>query len=158
MINILKSKKHSKKGKIMKKIIASLVLLTSMVFAESINWHSNEQFNNDFVTKQITKPILYFILDTTCKYCADQQKDINSNEEFKKFVNEKYYNVMVFQDKETIPQELHVNITPSIYILNPETKMPLTPEPSEGAVDSNTLLDYFNKVSQAYDYYLKTKK
>ena len=76
----------------------------------------------------------------------------------KSFVNKNYYNVYVYQDKEPIPQELHINITPSIYILNPENKMPLTPEPTEGAVDSATLLDYFTKVSQAYEYYLKTKK
>ncbi len=142
----------------MKKILVSLILLTSFVFAETIKWHSSEELHNDLQKKEIKKPILYFILDTTCKFCAEQQKDINNNEEFKIFVNEKYYSVIVFQDKETIPQELHVNITPSIYILNPENRMPLTPEPSEGAVDSATLLDYFKKVSQAYDYYLTTKK
>lgn len=142
----------------MKKILLSLAALTSMVFAEAINWHSTEQLEMDFKSKNINKPILYYILDTTCKYCVEQQKDIEKNEEFKTFVNKNYYNVYVYQDKEPIPQELHINITPSIYILNPENKMPLTPEPTEGAVDSATLLDYFTKVSQAYEYYLKTKK
>ncbi len=142
----------------MKKILSGLLLLASIVFADNIKWHSSEELNSDFKNKKITKPILYFVLDTSCKYCADQQKDINSNEEFKKFINEKYYNVYVYQDKEPVPEMLHVNITPTIYILNPENKMPLTPEPSEGAVDSNTLLDYFKKVSQGYDFYLKNKK
>lgn len=142
----------------MKKILSGLLLLSGLLFADSIKWHSSQELNIDFKNKKITKPILYYVLDTGCKYCAEQQKDINNNEEFKTFVNEKYYNVYVYQDKEAIPEELHVNITPSIFILNPENKMPLTPEPSEGAVDSNTLLNYFKKVSQGYEYYLKTKK
>ena len=137
-----------------------LSLFSASLFAGNIEWHTLSDMNADFKNKSITKPVILFVGDSNCQYCVKELSDMENDPKYVELVNNSYYNVHVNQDMEAdnLPVQYTSDITPTIYLLNPEDLNPLTPEPTIGAVDINIMYSYLNSVNNAYNVYLDQLK
>lgn len=123
-----------------------------------VKWRSFKALITDLQKgNEIKKPILVFVAQSTCQYCAKELRDITADQKLSDYINENYYSVYVEQDKEELPKNLFANLVPAFFILNPEDGMPMTSEPASGALPTTTLLGYLSQVKAAYDYYLVQK-
>lgn len=123
-----------------------------------VKWKSFKALITDLQKgNEIKKPILVFVAQSTCQYCAKELRDITADQKLSDYINENYYSVYVEQDKEELPKNLFANLVPAFFILNPEDGTPMTSEPASGALPTATLLGYLSQVKAAYDYYLVQK-
>lgn len=122
-----------------------------------VKWKSFSTLISDLKRKQIDKPILLFVAQSTCSYCSQQLRDITADDKLSDYVNQHYYSVYAEQDKEELPRNLFASLVPSFFVLDPATGAPMTAEPASGLIPTKALLGYLQQVKEAYDYYLAQK-
>jgi thioredoxin-related protein len=145
----------------MKKVFLSIILLTQIIFADSINWSSYNELITKFKTNKLTieKPILLFVGATTCGYCKKQLDIFNSSDKLSSFINKNYYPVIVFQDKEKdLLDRYKTDITPTLIILNPADLTQMTPDNTKGIHSDTEIYYYLKSVFKGYQAYLKSIK
>jgi len=136
-----------------KKIIITLLLLTSSMFAQEINWAKD--FKSGIAeAKKVNKPVLFISSRHTCKYCVILDETTLSDKRVVKALNRDFISIISYSDEnDYMPRELWSPGTPAIWFLNPNAKAMFKPIP--GAIDAKNFLNALSIVKTQFD---KNKK
>ncbi|MBN2815269.1 MAG: thioredoxin family protein [Campylobacterales bacterium] len=122
----------------MHKILTAVLLLTSMLFADSISWQKNFKSGVEAAIK-LNKPIMFVSSRHTCKYCVILEQTTFSNKDVISGLNKDFVSIISYSDEQDyMPRELWRPGTPAIWFLYPNG----TPmyQPIMGAIDENNFL------------------
>lgn len=123
-----------------------------------IQWHGYQEMVAQINAQTVEKPVFLFVGQTTCQYCQSTLRDMQSDKGFIEFLSANYYPVLVYQDKEQIDYAFVSNFVPAFFVLDPKTGKSLTPQPVKGAVSVVDMQDYLERLKEAYDFYIETRK
>ena len=140
----------------MRKIIISLLLLSSIVFGASIDWMKDLKEAQANAMK-LDKPILFVSSRHTCKYCVILERKTFGDARVIKALNEDFVSFTSWSDEgDVVPQELWRPGTPAIWFLLPSGQ-PMY-EPLMGAVGADDFLNALSIVKKEYNKTHKKKK
>jgi hypothetical protein len=129
------------------------VFLGVSVFGSELKWKSYKEIHFMMQDKILSKPVLAFIASTGCIFCEKMKKDINADEEFKKFLLDNYELVYINQSEDFTPADLYSPQTPTFYVLNPKNLSFLVSEPAVGAVPLIEMKGWLSNI--LYQYRMK---
>ncbi len=100
----------------MRKILLSIVFGCVSLFG--VEWVSYERALE--LQKQSFKPIMVEVVRSDCRYCIAMQRDVFEDKEMSKWIAERFIAVKINLDKEKLPLDVKVTMTPSFYFLGKE--------------------------------------
>jgi len=111
-----------------KTLLLALVLLSTVLNAEKINWQHD--LNDAKELAQFSKkPIFMFLESRNCFYCPKLLNDVFPLEEVAKIINEDYIPLLLdnsidadsdVENTGQAPERLTVSMTPAIYFMGPK--------------------------------------
>lgn len=140
----------------MRKIIIGLLLLSSIVFGEGVNWMKDLKEAQATALK-LDKPLLFVSSRHTCKYCVMLEEKTFGDTRVIKALNEDFVSFTSWSDEgDIVPKKLWRPGTPAIWFLLPSGQ-PMY-EPLMGAVGPENFLKALSIVKKEYNKTHKKKK
>lgn len=140
----------------MHKIIISLLLLSSVVFASGVKWQKDLKETLATASK-VEKPILFVSSRHSCKYCVILEEKTFGNAKVIKALNKDFVSFTSWSDEgDIVPKALWRPGTPAIWFLLPNGQ-PMY-EPLMGAVGPEDFLQALSIVKEEFNKTYKKKK
>lgn len=132
-----------------KKLLLSLLLVTSSLLANEINWAKDFTSGMKEAVAQ-NKPVLFVFSRHTCKYCVMLDNTTFKDKKVIEALNRDFISIVSYTDENDFtPRELMTPGTPGLWFLLPSGQ-PLF-QPLMGAVDANNFLNALNIVKEEFD-------
>ncbi len=140
----------------MKKIVLSLLLLLSTVFADGL--HLAKSFQDAVATAYNNeKPIMFIVSRHTCKYCVMLEKYTLSDSDVIQKLNKGFVTYIAYtDDNDQFPEQLWRPGTPAVWFLDNDGR-PMS-EPIMGAIDAKNLLKVLTIVEKRFEKQKKIDK
>lgn len=139
----------------MRKIILTLLILSSVAMASSIHWAKDFKSGIAEATAK-TKPVLFISSRHTCKYCRLLERTALSDPKNINELNSNFVTIISYSDEhDDMPRELWRPGTPAIWFLD-EKGDPLF-QPIMGAIDSENFYRALMLVKKEYIKRLKVE-
>ena len=139
----------------MRKIVLTVVMLSSMLFASPVNWAKDYKSGVAQATK-LNKPILFISSRHTCRYCVQLERTTLLDPKVVYELNRNFVNIVSYSDEnDYLPKELWRPGTPAIWFLD-DAGEPLF-QPIMGAIDAKNFLLAVDLVKKEYIKRLKLK-
>jgi thioredoxin-related protein len=104
---------------------------------DSVQW---EDYRAAYSKRDLKKPMFVMVGSTTCKFCGQAQKIIDSDKEFVNYIMDNFTPVYISQDKDFVPVDLMAKGTPAFWFTS-SSGMPYL-QPIYGAVPTDMLMGY----------------
>jgi len=122
---IIKTKKNIKTKKIEKNIAEKKVVKEKVVKKRAkkvlpIYYHSLSTAMR--MAKQSKKIVLIKIRSDSCPYCDELDRVLKRNNNIKRLINQNYKMVQLNNSRDDIPFNIHINATPTLAFVRPDTK------------------------------------
>ncbi|MEA3521518.1 MAG: thioredoxin family protein [Campylobacterota bacterium] len=134
-----------------KKILLTLTLLTTLVSAASIQWESNLKVAIA-KGKRLNKPVMFLVNRDGCGWCDRFLAGTLSDPKVVATLNSNYVSVQGYTNRNTVPADLVTNGTPGTWFLKDGEPMF---QPMMGAQPATT---YLEALSIVLDEYKGSKK
>lgn len=105
----------------MKKTISVLLLLASLLGAETLEWSRNFKMNFNAAQKA-DLPLLVYVTQADCSVCQWMEENAFADDEVKRYLKTHYKFVKLYLNDKELPEHLKTFATPTFYILNAEGK------------------------------------
>lgn len=139
----------------MKKILLSLLMLTSIIMGADIKWQKEYAIALKTAQQQ-KKPMLFIVSNHNCRYCVQLETTTLKDQKVVQKLNSGFVSSLVYVDENPLfPRDLYVGGTPAIWFIGAKGE-PIF-EPLMGAVDSVTMLKALDIVALEYKK-IPTKK
>jgi len=105
----------------MKKVLVSLFLLASVIFAQMDGLNITEEYDKAItMAKEQNKDVLLFVYSTYCPYCEKMKKTTLSDKKVIDYINKKYIFTMLNLEIDDIPQKFKPRFTPTTFVVDPK--------------------------------------
>lgn len=132
-----------------KKLILSLLLLTSSLLADEINWAKDYHSGIKEASVQ-NKPVLFVFSRHTCKYCVMLDDTTFKDKQVIEALNKDFISIISYTDEnDYTPRGLLTPGTPAIWFLMP-SEQPMY-QPLMGAVNAKNFLNALNIIKEEFD-------
>jgi len=93
-----------------------IILQFCMVELFALHWLSYAEALD--MQQKNSKIIMIDVVRTHCKYCIKMDKDVFEDEKFSHWIEERFLPVKINLDKQQLPFEIEVKMTPSFYFFD----------------------------------------
>jgi thioredoxin-related protein len=106
---------------------------------------------------KLDRPLLVIVSSHTCYYCDLFKKTALKDERVVEDLNKNFVSVIAYSDeKDFIPRELLIGVTPAIWFLKPSGDVMF--QPIKGAVDKESFFTALTVVKKEFENYKKSEK
>ena len=131
------------------KIIFTMLLLASSMFASDINWAKDFDSGIKEATAQ-NKPVLFVFSRHTCKYCVILDETTFKDKKVIEALNKNFVSIVSYTDEnDYTPKELWRPGTPALWFLLPSGE-PMF-QPLMGAIDAPNFLKALDIVKEEFN-------